>query len=355
MATDGMKKTSGAWRAAAVTVALILCAFLVLAVVGKFSGPNPQKTLDLFGSEIKVDYLIASGEVVFVLALLGLMRRRIAWAGVVTMFGGFVGYAGYYLFMHDGSCGCFGSVIDLPTWTPFAVDVFAVLSGLSLLVTGGVDRRRVGAVAVIALLLSGVGYVTAQQTAPPTAAELEAAAKKQLEEEQAAARAAADAARENGDDTADAENGDNPMAEQTPEQEAAARRAARIEALGTRASAPERLVRSDLFADIMGQPDGGPAWLVFIYDPECEVCMEKKPDYDDWQVELAESEEPLRVFQITKEEAEGSTGVEYWAWTGSPVTFLVRDGVVTNRWVDEAAPNPEEILFDLEVLEPNFP
>jgi hypothetical protein len=65
----------------------------------------------------------------------------------------------------------------------------------------------------------------------------------------------------------------------------------------------------------------------------------------------------MRIRQITKEQAESVAGVEYFAWTGSPVSFLIRDGVVTNRWLGEDAPDPETVLFDLEVgaLEPSFP
>lgn len=348
---------SKAWKRTATVASIIIIAFLALAIVGKIATPNPRKTVDLLGSSIKLDYLIAAGEIIFIAALARLARKRIAWAAVTLMFGGFTGYAGYYLFLHDGSCGCFGSLIDLPVWTPFAVDIFAVLAGTTLLLWAGTKPPKLAALLLAAGLLSGVGFTVAQQTAPPTAAEIEREAAEKL-----AAELEEDADKQTQTDTPSTEDPNtdsDSQADQAPElTEAQARRQARINALGTRASAPERLIRADTFADIMSQPDAGPAWLVFIYDPDCEVCMAVKPDFDDWQPLLEEEQnERLRIRQVSKAEAEADAGIEYYAWRGSPVLFIVTDGVVTHRWLDDNTPSPEDVLLGLELgdLAPNFP
>lgn len=341
---------STTWKRVATAASLVIIAFLLLAIVGKFATPNPRKTFDLLGTTVKLDYVIAGGEILFVLGLAVFARRRIAWALVTLMFGGFLGYAGYYLFFHDGSCGCFGTLIDLPTWTPFTVDVFAVIAGSALLLWSRFGTPRVAATLFGAAVLGALGFTVAQHTAPPTAAELE-----QAEQNRLAMQIESESQTEFG------ENDQNSSAESdASDAELSAGeqlRAARIQALGTRASAPERALRSSLFEDIMQQADGGPAWFVFVYDPACEVCMAKKPDIDDWELILSEEQNTImQIRQISKEDAERDAQIEYYAWRGSPVVFIVQDGVVTHRWLDESTPLPEDALLGLELgdLAPNF-
>jgi hypothetical protein len=359
-----------AWNVVALAAAVLLSGALGLAAYAKFTHPNKAKRL--FESADGADYVlqdpvIAGFEVAVILALLLGHRLKLAWVGVTLMFGGFAGYALFYL-LRGESCGCFGELFTPPIWLTFAIDIVAVGVGVGLLAWRGVRRPRLGGLLLGAVALAGVGFGFASATAPMTA---------EQEQQQAEQRARERVAQEqqNASDDGDRDAGVNgePSGEQDVVDGSAddgadggtAGDGADLPGRADGFTAPERLLRSDLMADIRRETigEGVPAYYVFVHDPDCPTCAEKMVFVEQYAMTHAEDDQVLRVADFeklaieraTRDNAEGP--IRFSAWRGSPVVFVVRQGRVTNVYRDETAPRPGDVRADLEfdMLDANFP
>lgn len=318
-ASDGARpRRSGAWTAAAGFVAVLVAAALLLAAFSKAATPNPDKIVDLSGlpllgagglglGEAKLDWVIAAGEMVIVVALLLGFRLRLAWAGVAVLFGGLTGYV-LHAMVGDRSCGCFGDLIAIPSWVSLTMDIGFVVLALGLLAW---RRTYAGLIVAVAALAVANGFVGYRFAAWSTDAALERKEAKVKQEQDEAG-----------------------------------------------ATASEVLLASERLAHIREAPEGGPAWYVFVYDPSCGVCEDLLLGFfEPMQAEFEAQPEPtLRIELVNKEDLSATVGIDPWAWPQSPTAFVVRDGVITNRYGGEATPTPDQIDFALQagLLDPTF-
>ena len=82
----------------------------------------------------------------------------------------------------------------------------------------------------------------------------------------------------------------------------------------------------------------GPAWLVFVYDPNCDVCQKFLPFYEGYETDSAE-DALLRVATVKKSDLVRFQ-IEDWAWTHSPTVLLVKGGAIIQEWGGEDSPIP---------------
>ena len=357
----------------AFAVAVALSGVLGLAAYAKFTHPNKAKRLleSADGSEyVLQDPIIAGFEVAVILALLIGHRLKLAWVAVTLMFGGFAGYAVVYL-LRGESCGCFGDLFTPPIWMTFVIDIMAVAIGVGLLRWRGLVLTFLGA-----LMLSGAGYGFASATAPLTPDQIERQLEREKQQRQPDSPGSTDDAADHADgvvrdgvggsgDASDASERDGSIRGDAGDAAASDDTSAALPGRIDGVTAPERLLRSDLLADVRSETvgEGAPAYYVFVHDPDCPICAEKMLFVEQYRLVYPADDSVLRVAEFEKLEIERLTrggrerAVEFSAWRGSPVAFVVRQGRVTNVYRNDAVPTPEDVRGDLdfEMLEPNFP
>ena len=300
--------------------------------------PSPEKFLEIGESKIGYDRFIGVFEALVVLALLVGHRLRLAWIGVLVMFGLFSGYAGYF-FATGNSCGCFGTVLDD---TPFewmtakgvslVFDLLFVVAALSLLAWRGFGRKVIEGLVGLTLVLAAGGWGIG-------------ALEYGLVEDRR------DDARNEGlppiDEEGDGEQTPLPPGLLVEKQPAAA------------------LLRQDAYADLIAASAENPdkMWYVFVYDPGCSECMEMKPVVDILRDEYEAEENPyMEVLSVTKQEAQDAYGIDFWAWESGATIIIVQGGdilrVNDERLTPGDKPTPDmfmENFFSAGAVESNWP
>ncbi len=327
-----------AWRCAAGISATIVSVIVMTAAVAKLAGPSLSKFITIGGQDYLVDTIAGPIEFTIVIAILLGFRMRLCWLCVAAMFGGFAGYSLSY-FMAKESCGCFGSLL---VNTPFEflsikgvstiIDVAFVLAAIGLLAWRGRSCMRWPAAAVVLALLAGTGgfFYANHDRAKAIAYEKEQRDKAL------------------NPDPVPAPPNDATPADTPP-------------AVKAFTDAHSVLFNSNLLTDIRAQPPGGPAWYIFVYDPNCSECMELHPYFEMDQARFETTDDPImRIRMFTKQQLESDGIIGFWAWPTGASMLLIRDGVLTNVYSHEhedAQPTPDMIYEDLEVdnLLPNYP
>lgn len=292
----GCKARSGS-DPLALTVALLIVAVLGFAAYAKFTGPNPHEKIP--GTDVLLDHAVAAVEVLVIVGLLALHRLKAAWLVVAVMFAGFAGYAGFYTIL-GRSCGCFGNLWKPPLGVTLAIDAVFALAALGLARRRGASARLLIPTAIIGVLACAGGYL---------------------------------------------------YADSKPRQET-------IAAKYENKDGPQRLLESELLADVRALPAGSPAYYLFVFDPDCHVCEEMMPRVD-WEAgEYESTADPvLQVRKFSVNDLESQHGIERWAFAPTPFVVVVRDGQVLrglpwqgrpSPWFGEGAPYPKDVKALLE-------
>ncbi len=225
--------------------------------------------------QLMLDYSTGALESLVSLLLLVFHRRWVMWGFLAAFFGTMVAYA-LYKSLHGEPCGCFANFWEPPKFFTVALDGVIVVASLALMISRGAPRGAVIGAVVIALAGAGGGWVLAQATTPPKRIDIQW---------------------KHGGKTA-----------------------------------VQRLVESPLMADIRGQEEGGPSWLVFCFDPTCHICEAMKPLIEFRKEEFAETGDPvLQIRSFSVPEMEKSVGIENYAWE-TPTLFVFKNGRVTRSW-----------------------
>lgn len=225
--------------------------------------------------QVAFDYATGVLEIVILVSLVALHRAWAMWAFTVVFFAGMTGWSAFKSY-HGEACGCFAAFWEPPKFFTVALNSGVIAVSLGLMARCGGTLPLITGVISMALAASGVGWVVSDAMTPPKRA-----------------------------DTAEKHGGK---------------------------IASQRLLESALLADIKAQPPGGPAWLIFAYDPTCHICEQLKPFIEFKAEELTSTEDPvLRIRSVNIPESEKTTGIEVFAWE-TPTLFVVQDGVITKQW-----------------------
>jgi len=229
--------------------------------------------------QVTLDYAVGAAEIVVLMALLASHRRWWAWSAMAVFWAGLAGYS-FFKSWHGEACGCFAALWEPPAYFSGALDtVFAVVS-LGLSVRSGGPRNIVRASLIAAVAAGLIGWQAGEKTTPPKRAEV---------------------AKEHAGK-----------------------------------GAKHRLLESELMADIRAQEEGGPAWLVFCFDPECHICEGIRPFMEFKKEEYAESGDAvMRIRMFSIPELEKTASIEVYAWE-TPTIFVVKEGKITKTWTGDA-------------------
>jgi len=272
----GNKKAA---HAVALAFALLVAGLLAVTAYAKAFHPNPKVVaFEWTGASIPgvtFDRAMAGFEVVVLILALLLHRKCLAWALNALFFAALAGY-GAFKSWHGEACGCFAQLFDPGPWVMAVVDVVIVALSLGMASWLGLKRPLLGLTLVGVLAAGAFGWAFSDATTPPRRAE-----------------------------TAQKYEGK---------------------------TAVQRLIESPAFEDIRAQPEGGPAWLVFCYDPTCHICEAMKPLVDFHKAGYEESGDPiLQIRELSIPDLEREHGIETHAWE-TPTLFIYADGQVTRIW-----------------------
>lgn len=270
--------SGGRFDAIAFAAACAVAVVLGFAAFAKLYSPDPNRLF--FGTQFKLDVVVAIAEIPVVAYILIRHRCKYAWALMAILFAGFAGYSTYWSLSQGQPCGCFGVLWEPPRGFTVVLDSLLALISLGMIYRRGGRLPLLGA-AVFASVVGGfVGYHQAYRFSPEKAQK---------------------------------------------------------EAGGL--TAPERLLACSLLDDARSGGEFGYATLVFIHTKGCSTCAAYLDTMRFHEVVLAENDDLfLRVVTIDKDDALAGCGIEHWAWDGSPVAFLVQGGTVAKQWVNDELP-----------------
>lgn len=227
----------------------------------------------------------------FALALIVFHARRWMWGAAALLFASFAGYTTAAIAM-GRPCGCFGTMLE-PRQV-LAIDLVAVAVCL-FFATGASARATIGAMVTTLALAASAGAALYVVTAPPPAAKFEKA------------------------------QGRTPV---------------------------DKILLTEGMQDVLSSPETGPAWLVYFYNPECEICMKHLPGFQAQQKAWA-ADKSLRVrivnildhhnAYMSDPEPDDALkrGVPIWAWDPAPpITALIRGGRIDKTWAPNETPEP---------------
>lgn len=348
--------------------------------------------------------VVATLEVVFIVSLALLRKRWWSWATATTLFAAFAGFTGYLMWRGEASCGCFGSIETPPAQT-FSIDLtlLTLSAAVTLLLSG--STRLFGTLATLVGVgaLAGAGFAVLHE--PPLASDFHGDRMAMLLD----APAMADVAQHNLANPDwlvyifDEKSADDAAALDMMRADAQAHaddEALRVRVLTTdqaeemsgvpgwawerlpmailfragavvqrytdetgfekpeaiRASHPTGPIAQVLalpkYADILYAVDDLPVYLVYVYNPECPICIEHLALLETFQEE--HPQDPNVVIEaVSMADLEKNMNIPMWRWPGVPTTYVVRAGrVIAQSAGPNGVPNPYQISLDLSKGKP---
>ncbi len=362
----------------AIVIALVLLAavaskFITQEVDGKVF--TPTKTT--------LDWVVIAAQPIIALLIVVFHRRRLTWMCVALMFGAFAGWTGFALY-NGTDCGCFSGWIT--TKTTLAIDLFGVAVGLALAsMKPAPGRDPFGALATGTAVFAAIGVAFGSVMAPDVEGEIEEEGTSisrvlALPEHAAIGDAGPDDPawlvfvysldcphcqmylptftkyenERNDDDVlrvrtiamesleADHEipmwswphvpttyliSGGVVLDEMTDEGPPPTPDEIR-QRLDPGQAAIARLMNTPEMVDVKSGGSTDPHWLIFVYDPTCELCMEQYLMHNAYLQANGVEDSILRIRMFTKQELEERHGIAPWDWPGTPTTLLVHNGSI---------------------------
>lgn len=253
----------------ALTVALIMAGVLGFAAFAKLYHPNPK--------QLALDYSVGAIQIPIVLWLVIRHRCRWTWATMSVLWAAMAGWSAFKSW-HGESCGCFAALWEPPPYSTSALGaVFSVMS-LGLSARRGSGAPTLLAAFVLAIGAAGTGWMLSDKATPP--------------------------------------------------------RIIDTETLHGGKTAAERLLEAPPMADILEQQKtpGGPAWLIFCFDPTCHICEAMKPTVDFMKETWEQQGDPvLQIREFSIPDIERDLKIESYAWM-TPTLFIVNEGRITRLW-----------------------
>ena len=304
-------------RTAALVAAVLVAALLVFAAVMKLNA----KPFDALALKDKAQ---SFAEIGIALLVLVFHRWRVTWVCNAALFSAFTGVTLHLFLTGAGSCGCFGKLSPPPAVT-MAIDTVIVIASITLARALGAQRGLLAftGAALVPFLITGAIY--SKHTAPPPARDFRIG----------------DRLLPPTDHDADAPQAADDAPDYDPTDLGAVGALLLLPRVADRflEGAPEPEWMPALRAASTAGPDD-PAWLIFVYDPFCEVCMRFQPTMLMYTTDDETAQSPvLRVALIQKSELQ-NFDIPDWAWPASPTTALFHRGRVIHEWGGDKTPNP---------------
>lgn len=372
--TSGKRSPGGLF----LTGAILVAGFLLFGAFAK-TYTELTKTEPKAGEAVRA-YVHAGVETLLAVLILARCRWAVTWACVSLLFCGFAGATMHRMLGGYSSCGCFGKFAVPPPVT-LAIDTAIVMMGVGLARLAGLRGAGAAWVAALAIPMAVSGSLVSRkisepppwmfgkmksmaaapgptQSAPAEAAPTPhaqpspaqpAPTEPQSQAEQGVSPPAAQRSAPAQPEATPAKPEAPPMNAAPPPPQAAPAQAgvdltAQQDLLNVpaRASAalggkpgPEWLAP---LTEAAGDKDTSRAWLLFVYDPDCEVCQRFIPGMQQHMAGASKAPgAKLRVIMLKKSELE-KFEIPDWAWPASPTVVLVRGGKIIHEWGAEKTP-----------------
>lgn len=275
------------------------------------------------------------GEALLAAGLVLLHRRWWMWGVIAFVFAGFAGFTMERLFGGAASCGCFGS-LTVPPRVTLGIDAGVFVASVLLMRVMGAGASAMTGVGALAIPAAIAGGVYAMSLPSPKDFRMSPEMVEAMQEAQGEGSGASAGA--------------------------GAPEVTVFDPLSMRATEAMRLVprvagkagaQGAGWVSELGEATGAvepvrPAWLVFVYDPDCHVCQQFLPSMRSYAAEARERGDAyLRVILIEKKDL-AEYGIEDWAWPASPTTALLWRGGIVHEWGGEETPEPRRIRERLE-------
>ena len=104
-------------------------------------------------------------------------------------------------------------------------------------------------------------------------------------------------------------------------------------------------MRLPMMQDVLTSGPTGPSWLVYVYNPECPLCLTHLSAFNQF-VEEAPDDPTLRVRIFSMQELE-EHGVAMYDWATVPTAALYHDGMLKKLYPPQEVPDPFELWMEL--------
>jgi len=374
-------------------------ALVIIAVVLGFAAYQKFQTGSAF------DSVISGAEIVFIMALTLLRKRWWAWVGATALFAMFAGFTSYLIWRGESSCGCFGDIETAPTFT-IKIDLSLMI--LSMVVVFSLRRGAIfGLLASVAGFAAVAGAGASVLMATPLASSyhgdrvgllLAAPGVESVSEHDLANpdwlvylydEKAADDSIMLPEMLADAEA--HPDDDAMRVRVLTTEKAKELSTIPTwawaklpqailfrggqfvrkytadednlipdpatlrtqRPTGPiSQILALPKYADVAYATDDLPIYIMYVYNPECPICLEHLSVLESFTDEYPD-DSTVVIMPIPMDDLEKNHNLPMWSWPGVPTTYIVRGGRVVGQTAGpNGVPNPYQIRMDLQQGKP---
>lgn len=371
--TSGKRSPGGLF----VLGAILVAGFLLFGAFAK-TYTELTKTEPKAG-EAALVFTHAGVETLLAILILARCRWAVTWACVSLLFCGFAGATMHRMLGGYSSCGCFGKFHVAPPVT-LSIDTAIVMMGVGLARLAGLRGAGAAWIAALAIPMAVSGSLVSRQISEPPpwmfgkmksmAASTPGSASPAPPSPAQPAPTEPQSKAEQGVSPPTLERAAPAKPEEAPKKVAPAPPQAAAAAGAPAQAGVDLTAQRDLLnvparasAALGGKPgpewlaplteaasdkDTSRAWLLFVYDPDCQVCQTFIPGMQQHMAGASKAPgATLRVIMLKKSELE-KFEIPDWAWPASPTVVLVRGGRVIHEWGNEKAPYPAVVQGEID-------
>lgn len=96
--------------------------------------------------------------------------------------------------------------------------------------------------------------------------------------------------------------------------------------------------------EVFEDAEGGPTYLLYLYNPECQLCIEHLAKFRAYEKQHGEDNPLVRVRSISMFEIENRLGIPLYRWPSVPFTARYEGGEMKQKYLADETPDPFRML-----------
>lgn len=105
-----------------------------------------------------------------------------------------------------------------------------------------------------------------------------------------------------------------------------------------------RLKEIEKLQEVFNAPEDGPTYLLYLYNPECPMCVEHLGMYRAFEEAVGENHPLVRVRTISMFEIENRLGIPLYRWPSVPFTARFEGGEMKQKYLADETPDAFRLL-----------
>jgi len=105
-----------------------------------------------------------------------------------------------------------------------------------------------------------------------------------------------------------------------------------------------RLKEIEKLEEVFNAPEGGPTYLLYLFNPECPMCIEHLGQFRAFEDAVGKNHPLVRVRTISMFEIENRLGIPLYRWPSVPFTARFEGGEMKQKYLADETPNAFELL-----------